>query len=33
MLKFISSVRLAVILIAALAGLSVSATVYDLPGI
>lgn len=31
MLKFISSVRLAVILIAALAGLSVAATIYDLP--
>lgn len=31
MLKFISSVRLAVILIAALAGLSVAATLYDLP--
>ena len=33
MLRFISSVRLAVILIAALAGLAVSATIYDLPGI
>ena len=31
MLKFISSVRLAVILTAALAGLSVAATLYDLP--
>lgn len=31
MLKFISSVRLAVILIAALAGLSAAATLYDLP--
>ena len=31
MLKFISSVRLAVILIAALAGLAVAATLYDLP--
>ena len=31
MLKFVSSVRLAVILIAALAGLAVAATVYDLP--
>ncbi|MEE0510853.1 MAG: cytochrome c biogenesis protein ResB [Peptococcaceae bacterium] len=31
MLRFISSVRLAVILIAALAGLAVAATVYDLP--
>ena len=33
MLKFISSVRLAVILIAALAGLAVAGTIYDLPGI
>lgn len=31
MLKYLSSVRLAVILIAALAGLSVAATLYDLP--
>lgn len=31
MLKFISSVRLAVIIIAALTGLAVAATVYDLP--
>jgi hypothetical protein len=31
MLKFISSVRLAVILIAALAGLAVAATLYELP--
>lgn len=31
MLKYLSSVRLAVILIAALAGLSVAATIYDLP--
>ncbi|MDO4281472.1 MAG: cytochrome c biogenesis protein ResB [Peptococcaceae bacterium] len=30
-MKFISSVRLAVILIAALAGLAVSSTIYDLP--
>lgn len=31
MLRFISSVRLAIILIAAIAGLSVSATIYDMP--
>ena len=31
MLKFISSVRLAVIIIAALTGLAVAATLYDLP--
>ena len=31
MLRFISSVRLAVIIIAALAGLAVAATIYDLP--
>lgn len=31
MLKFLSSIRLAILLIAALAGLSVSATIYDQP--
>lgn len=33
MLKFISSVRLAIILIAALAGMGVSATIYNLPAL